>query len=75
MVKNPPTNAGDTRDVHSISGLGSSLEVGSFNPPVFLPGKYHGQRSLEGCNPWTHKESDMNEHTSAYTHTHTHTHT
>ena len=26
--------------------------------PVFLPGKSHGQRSLVGCNPWGHKESD-----------------
>ena len=22
--------------------------------PVFLPGKFHGQRSLEGCSPWGH---------------------
>ena len=26
-------------------------------------------------SPWGHKESDMTEHTCAYTHTHTHTHT
>ena len=24
--------------------------------------KIHGQRSLEGCGPWGHKESDMTEH-------------
>ena len=29
--------------------------------PVLLPGKSHGQRSLEGCSPWDHQESDMNE--------------
>ena len=29
--------------------------------PVFLPGKSHGQRSLEGCSPWDHKESDTTE--------------
>ena len=29
--------------------------------PVFLPGKPHGQRSLVGCSPWGHKESDMIE--------------
>ena len=23
--------------------------------PIFLPGKSHGQRSLEGCSPWSHK--------------------
>ena len=26
--------------------------------PVFLPGKSHDQRSLVGCSPWGHKESD-----------------
>ena len=29
--------------------------------PVFLPGKFHGQRSLVGCNPWGHEELDMTE--------------
>ena len=38
---------------------------------VLLPGKSHGHRSLPGCSPWGHKESDRTEHT----HTHTHTHT
>ena len=33
---------------------------------VFLPGKSHGQRSLEGYIPWGHKELDTTEHT----HTH-----
>ncbi len=27
--------------------------------PVLLPGKSHGQRSLEGCSPWGRQESDM----------------
>ena len=26
--------------------------------PVLLPGKSHGQRSLEDCSPWGHWESD-----------------
>ena len=26
--------------------------------PVFLPGESHEQRSLAGCSPWDHKESD-----------------
>ena len=30
---------------------------------VLLPGKFHGQRSLAGYSPWSHKESDMTEHT------------
>ena len=29
--------------------------------PVFLPGKSHGQRSLEGYSPWGHRQSDMTE--------------
>ena len=29
--------------------------------PVLLPGKSHGRRSLVGCSPWGHKESDMTE--------------
>ena len=29
--------------------------------PVFLPGKFHGQRSLAGYSPWGRKESDMTE--------------
>ena len=29
--------------------------------PVFLPGKSHGPRSLEGCSPWGWEESDMTE--------------
>jgi len=27
--------------------------------PVFLPGEFHGQRSLVDYSPWGHKESDM----------------
>ena len=29
--------------------------------PALLPGKSHGQRSLVGCSPWGHKESDTTE--------------
>ena len=29
--------------------------------PVFLPGKFHGQRSLVGYSPWGLKESDTTE--------------
>ena len=27
--------------------------------PVFLPGKFHGQRNLAGYSSWGHKQSDM----------------
>ena len=29
--------------------------------PVFLPGDFHGQRSLVGYGAWDHKESDTIE--------------
>jgi len=29
--------------------------------PVFLPGDFHGQRSLVGYSPWVRKESDTAE--------------
>ena len=33
--------------------------------PVFLPGKFHGQRTLVSYSPWGHEESDTAEHTGA----------
>ena len=36
--------------------------------PVFLPGEFHGQRSLEDYSPWGHKELDTTEATE---HAHT----
>ena len=63
MVKNPPANAGDARDMGSIPTSGRSPGVGNGKPtPVFLPGESHGQRSLVGYSPWDHKESDTTEH-------------
>ena len=32
--------------------------------PVFLPGEFHGQRSLEGYSPWGHREWDSLSHVS-----------
>ena len=32
---------------------------------VSLPGKFHGQRSLAGYSPWSRKESDTTEHSTA----------
>ena len=40
--------------------------------PVFLPEKFHGQKSPVDYSPWGRKESGMTER---LTHTHTHTHT
>ena len=36
--------------------------------PVLSPGESHGQRSLVGCSPWGHKESDMTEQLSTAQH-------
>ena len=33
----------------------------AFSTPVLLPGKSHGQRSLEGCSPWGRWGSDTTE--------------
>ena len=35
--------------------------------PVFLPGKFNGQRSLAGYSPWSSKESDTTEQQSTRT--------
>ena len=36
--------------------------LGNWHPtPVLLPGKSHGRRSLVGCSPWGHEESDITE--------------
>ena len=34
--------------------------------PVFLSGKFHGQKSLGGYSPWDRKGSDTTEHTSKH---------
>ena len=53
--------------------VGKILWIREWQPtPVFLPEKFHGQRSLVGYNPWGCREWDMIE---SHTHTHTHTHT
>ena len=38
--------------------------------PVFLPGEFHGEKSLAGYSPWCHKESDMTEQLYIYIFTH-----
>jgi len=51
VVKNLPASARDERGRRSIPGLGRSPGVGSTATPVFLPGKFHRQRSLVSCSP------------------------
>ena len=64
MVKNPPANAGDLRDVGSIPGVGKiPWSRKGILALVFWP----GQRSLAVHIPWSFKKLDATEHT----HTHT----
>ena len=51
VVKNPPAGAADL-------GLIPGRRKWQYTP-VFLPGKFHGQRSLAGYSPRDAKESDM----------------
>ena len=63
VAKNLPANAG---------GFDPSVReiLKKWQPtPVFLPGKFHVQRSLAGYSPWGHKGSDMTEHTHSHTYT------
>ena len=67
MVKNLPANAGDTRDVGLIPGLGRSPWSRKWPPtPVFLPGKFHGKRSFMGT---VHGAAKSQTGLSAHPHT------
>ena len=61
MVENLLANARAAGDEALISGLGRSSGGGNGNTPVFLPGEFHGQRSLADYSPWGHKESNTTE--------------
>ena len=65
VVKSMPANAGDERDVGLIPGPWvKTLWSRKKQPtPVFLSGKFHEQRSLEGYSSWGHKQLDMTKHT------------
>ena len=60
VVKNSPANAGDTGDMILIPWVQKIPWSRKWQPiSVFLPGKFHGQRSLVGYSPWGRKELDM----------------
>ena len=42
-------------DPGSVPGLGRFPGEGNGNTLVFLPGEFHGQRSLAGQSPWVTK--------------------
>ena len=51
VVKKPPANA-EVSDTGLILWTGRSPGVRNGTIPVFLFGKFHGQRSLVGHSPW-----------------------
>ena len=57
VIKNPPAIAGDVRGTVRALGWEDPLKWQPIT--VFLPGKFHGQRSLAGYSPWGRKELDM----------------
>ena len=63
MVKNLPANAGDMcRRCRFDPWVGKIAWRRKWQlTPVFLPGKYHGQKSLVGYSPWGCKRVDMTE--------------
>ena len=63
MVKNPPTNAGDTRNAGLIPRSGRSRGRAQQPTLVILPGDSDGQWSLVGYSPWGRSESDTTEAT------------
>ena len=59
VVKNPPANAGDIRDVGLILGLGRSPGGGHGNPVQYSCLENLMDRgSLACCSPWGRKELD-----------------
>ena len=55
MVKNlPPVQETWVRSLGQKDPLEKEMVV-------FLPGEFHGQRSLAGYSPWGRKESDKTE--------------
>ena len=58
MAKNPSVSA---EDVSSVPGAGRSSGEGNEPTPVFLPGEFHGQRSLASYSPWGCKESNVTQ--------------
>ena len=60
--KESTCNAGDVEaQVQSLGQEDPWRRKGQL-APVFLPGKFHGQRSLVGYSPWGGKALDTAEH-------------
>ena len=64
MVRNPPANAGDTRDMSLVPGSGRSPGAGSGNALQYscLGNSMDRGASLAGYSLWGRKELAMTEH-------------
>ena len=67
VVKNPSSNAGDMGSIPVFRKIPWRRKRQP--PPIFLPGKCHGQRSLRAVVHGGHKESDTTEWPSTHAHT------
>ena len=64
-VSDSKESAHKAGDPGSVPELGRLPRRKAWQPtPVFLPGEYHGQKSLVGYGPWGRKESDTTEVTN-----------
>ena len=71
--KEPPVNAGDTREwVRSLGGEDPPEEEMVTHSSI-LAWKISMDRGMVGYSPWDCKELDMTERTRAHTHTRAHT--
>ena len=62
LVKNPPAMQ-ETQEIWFNPWVGEIPWRRKWQPTaVFLPGKFHGQRSLVGYSPQGHEESDTTEY-------------
>ena len=63
-VKNPPTLQETQETGVPSRARGNPLEEGMDPAPVFLPGQFHGQRSLAHYSPRGRRELGMTEETA-----------
>ena len=60
VVKNPPANEDRHKRYRFNSWVGKIPWRRAWQPtPVCLPGESHGQRSLVGYSPWSHKKTQL----------------
>ena len=64
VVKNPPDNARDIRDMGLNPWVGKTPWRRAWQPtPIFLPGESHRKRSLVGYSPQDHTKLHVTEMT------------